>query len=239
MLDALASRLQAIVLTGSLALYPAYQVIFNPVHLVWDLDNTLVCSLALMEEGKPATAAASLPPEAYFDQIDDDFPFDGEEPNTRTFWRPGAKAALQFLSLFTSQHVYTAAQASYTENILRRLDPGSKMFKSVTHRDLVPHHDYHSGAPIGKDLARVPALSTEGQLARAILLDDRVYNFTPQPGNGLHVQPYEDVSRASQEWEMARVCLIAIVATLFPGDLRPLLRHFRSKEHKEKFPEIE
>jgi hypothetical protein len=64
-------------------------------------------------------------------QIDDDFPFEGSEPNTRTTFRPFAKAALAYLGLFCTQHVFTAAQQTYTQNIMERLDPHARIFATV------------------------------------------------------------------------------------------------------------
>jgi hypothetical protein len=65
----------------------------RPLHLVWDLDNTLLLSITPLDKGVAATE--TLPAERWFDQIDDDFPYTGSEPNTRTTFRPGARAALR------------------------------------------------------------------------------------------------------------------------------------------------
>jgi len=37
----------------------------------------------------------------------------------------------RFCGLFCTQHVFTAAQGSYTQNILDRLDPGGTIFETV------------------------------------------------------------------------------------------------------------
>jgi len=200
------------------------QAKMRPLHLVWDLDNTLLLSLTPLEKGVTATKMVS--PARYFDQIDDDFPAADGTANTRTTFRPGAKAVLQFLGLFCTQHVFTAAQGSYTQNILQRLDPDASIFASVTHRDLVPHHDHDKRASVGKDLSVM--LNVAYLPARAILFDDRVANFTPQRDNGLHVRSYDDVNRI--DWEMARLCFIASLAFLSP-DVRPVLQFFRSSQH--------
>ncbi len=72
----------------------------------------------------------------HFDQIDDDFPYDEKTllPNTRTYFRPGAIAALNICSLFGVLHVYTAAQETYTNNILAELDKDRGLFSKVLHR---------------------------------------------------------------------------------------------------------
>ena len=228
-----ASRLQGALLAGSAACYATYQAVFDPPHLVWDLDHTLLCSVTPLEQGKSATSPDANEKVDYFDQIDDDFPYDEGTPNTRTFWRPGARAALRFTGTFATQHVYTAAQATYTDNIMQHLDPDSRIFASVTHRDMVPHHDYHRSASVGKDLTKVPAIPAD--LSRTILFDDKVYNFTPQPENGIQVKSYKHAPGGQQDWEIARLCLISVLALLVPGDVRPLLRNFRSDEQRSKF----
>jgi len=117
---------------------------------------------------------------SYFDQIDDDFPYEGSAPNTRTFWRPGARAALAACGIFATQHVFTAAQDTYTANIMRELDGSA--FATVTTRDGVP-----SCVKRGKDLSLVVDRSD-----RSLLFDDRAKNFRPQRGrNGVLVKPYD------------------------------------------------
>eukprot|EP00873_Tetraselmis_striata_P014365 jgi/Tetstr1/434629/TSEL_023720.t1 len=228
------ARLQAALLLGAGAGWGAYQAAHHPLHLVWDLDHTLLLSITPLDAGQVATATAKRAPDTYFDQIDDDFPFTPDVPNTRTCWRPGAHAALRFCGLFATQHVFTAGQATYCSNIIDRLDPEGSIFATITHRDMVPHHDYHTAVPVGKDLTRVPQLVEAGALpCRTILFDDRLANFTPQPRNGLAVAPYTDVG--VPDWELARLCLVAFLALLAP-DIRPVLQAFRSREQDAKFP---
>ena len=193
--------------------FGTYKSQTDPVHLFWDLDNTLLCSITPIptisdlrddggtscdgEDGKPTSKCpvspsniVSLLPTApsldYFDQIDDDFPYDAETlaPNTRTFWRPGARAALKLCSCFAVIHVYTAAQGTYTANILDALDPDRNLFGKgarIIHRD-----DYPQIVRNGKDLR----VGTDN-MQRAILFDDRVKNFEPQNHkNGIPVVPF-------------------------------------------------
>ena len=93
---------------GGGGLWAAFQAKYRPLHIVWDLDNTLLLSLTPLSKGVAATK--NLPAERYFDITDDDFPFVEGQPNTRTTFRPGARAALAFLGIFCTQHVFTAAQ---------------------------------------------------------------------------------------------------------------------------------
>eukprot|EP00527_Entomoneis_sp_CCMP2396_P003187 CAMPEP_0198139590 /NCGR_PEP_ID=MMETSP1443-20131203/2878_1 /TAXON_ID=186043 /ORGANISM="Entomoneis sp., Strain CCMP2396" /LENGTH=132 /DNA_ID=CAMNT_0043801763 /DNA_START=105 /DNA_END=500 /DNA_ORIENTATION=- len=129
-------------------------------------------------------------------------------PNTRTFWRPGARTVLRILSRFCQLHVYTAAQGTYAKNIMDELDhPNSKLFVTVIHRDLVPHYDHDSQAARtqGKDLTVLFANNDDDALLtlpapRIVLLDDKVTNFIPQPANGLHVKPYKRASSRLLDW---------------------------------------
>jgi hypothetical protein len=122
-------------------------------------------------------------------------------------------------------------QGSYTQSILHRLDPDGCIFASVTHRDIVPHHDHDKRAKVGKDLSVM--LGAPPLPHRVILFDDRVANFTPQPANGVHVRSYDDV-QGRLDCEMARLCVIATLALLSP-DVRPVLQLFRSEYHHARF----
>ena len=206
---------------GGLFGYSHAKAKYDPPHLVWDLDNTILCSLTPLPSPNPTTTtvttttASTSNIDKYldsFDQIDDDFPFDkdGQTPNTRTYWRPGARTMLKFCSYFAVQHIYTTAQGTYTDNILNALDPSIRsLFQTIIHRDVAP-----SSVKKGKDLSlivKAVLLSDEVDQGkdmsnsmdntyvsssllnrRMVLFDDRVKNFTPQNGfNGIHVWPYQ------------------------------------------------
>jgi hypothetical protein len=190
------------------------------------------------KENKQSEAKQS---DDYFDQIDDDFPFENEHtPNTRTFWRPGARTALWACSLFATQHVYTAAQESYTNNIMKELDPQGRLFASVTHRDSRPEIVTH-----GKDLSAVLTTDTINCLHRALLFDDRVKNFDPQNGkHGIHVRKFQSPhqhdqtfgAKAREAMEMSRLVAASFTALIFT-DVRSVTRIFRSEEHSKRFPD--
>jgi hypothetical protein len=166
----------------------------------------------------------------HFDQIDDDFPFNPTtlEPNTRTYFRPGARAALQICSYFGILHVYTAAQESYTNNILKQLDPDRRLFDKVIHRD-----DYPAIVKEGKDLT----VGTD-RMDRAILFDDKVSNFQPQQfENGIRVLPYTSERVDGHSWtgylidiaEMARLVGISFWGSIhLSGDARKVVSYWRS-----------
>lgn len=235
--------------TGGITAYAVYQAKYDPPHLVWDLDATLLCSVTPLTSGTatPPLPGFSSKEDQWFDQIDDDFPFEEGVPNTRTYWRPGVRSLLQVLRVFTVQHVFTAAQESYTENILQQMD--RSLFATIVHRDLVPQ-------PSGKDLVETilrynhnnnhTTTASEALLQRCILLDDRTRNFTPQQGqNGVHVVPFDvtaftDPSRAGSSplvanyRELARWTAIAALALLVP-DVRTILPFFQSPDHQQRF----
>ena len=222
----------------------------DPVHVFWDLDITILCSVTPLPTTTDTTATAiddsdnirekdssshdkassssllssliPTPPTLHhFDQIDDDFPYNKStlEPNTRTYFRPGARTALYLCSKFAVCHVYTAAQETYTTNILNELDPTRELFKGfVLHRC-----DYPKIVKEGKDLTVVMMDGSNGgvggngdtndtdgdtredynnnnnnnedehaiRLERAILFDDKISNFIPQRyENGVSVKPF-------------------------------------------------
>jgi len=141
-----------------------------------------------------------------FDQIDDDFPSDAIANNTRTYWRPGARTALKLCSLFAVQHIYTTAQGTYTENILKQLDKNGinrSVFHTIIHRGIAP-----ASVKNGKDLRLIVEdidnkkrgrQQESSLLHRMILFDDRTNNFTPQEGrNGAHVLSF-DVAVVNKE----------------------------------------
>ena len=218
--------------------WAGYKSKTDPVHLFWDLDHTLLNSVTPLptktttstnndkirenNDSSDGRASSSLlssliptPPKLHhFDQIDDDFPYNKStlEPNTRTYFRPGAQTALYICSKFAICHVYTAAQESYTTNILNELDPTKELFKGfVLHRcdypkivkegkDLTVVMIDHSGG--GGDTDNTDAATREDhnnnendehaiRLERAILFDDKISNFIPQRyENGVSVIPF-------------------------------------------------
>uniref|UniRef100_A0A7S4JHH9 FCP1 homology domain-containing protein n=1 Tax=Odontella aurita TaxID=265563 RepID=A0A7S4JHH9_9STRA len=214
-----ATRRTLLAITGGLGGYGVYKAQADPPHIYWDLDNTILCSIT-PRPPDDHPILSNISPSRYFDQIDDDFPFEEGTPNTRTYWRPGARASLKLCGfLGARQHVYTAAQGTYTANILLELDPDGTIFDSVTHRDVIPQ-------PNGKDLAVV----TES-LDRSLLFDDRASNFRPQGGeNGVLVPKYEDVAGSSDAGEVLEMAkLVGVVAmALLAKDARDVAQLFSS-----------
>lgn len=246
--------------TSGLTGFAAYKSQTDPVHVFWDLDHTILCSISPKPINNsydnplsdlnhsdnhaqskcpvsPSNLAAKIlpkPPDLrHFDQIDDDFPYDAETlaPNTRTYFRPGAQMALKLCSYFAIPHVYTAAQESYTNNILDELDPDRSLFDKVIHRDEFPQIVRE-----GKDL-RVGA----DNMQRAILFDDKLKNFEPQNfENGIAVVPFTSggVAKCNNgSWtaylkeikEMSRLVGIAFWSTVhFSGDARKVVGWVRS-----------
>lgn len=226
-------------MTSGLVGYGAYKSRTDPVHLFWDLDHTILCSItplpAADADADAAPGGAAMPPAPpgldFFDQIDDDFPYDPEAPapNTRTFWRPGARSALTLCSCFAVMHIYTAAQKTYTTNVLNDLDPDGRLFSTrVIDRD-----DRPQIVKEGKDLRA----GTSG-MRRAILFDDKVKNFEPQNHeNGVAVVPFTTARVAEcKEWdgylqevkEMSRLVGIGFWSSVhFSGDVRKVVARVR------------
>ena len=207
-----------------------------------DLDHTILCSISPIptdiipkdneQTSKCPVAPSNLlsllpsaPKLQFFHQIDDDFPYNKEtlDPNTITYIRPGAQMALKLCNKFGVIHVYTAAQGSYTNNILNVLDPNRTLFTEVLHRC-----DYPQILDVGKDLE----IATK-DIHRAILFDDRISNFKPQNyQNGVVVVPFNanKVAKCNEgSWvaylqevkEMTRLVGIAFWSHVhYSGDVR-------------------
>lgn len=247
--------------TSGLFAFAGYKSQFDPVHIFWDLDHTILCSISPIpdhgNEGSnsipkqnnntsskcpvaPSNVASLLlppPPKLnYFDQIDDDFPYDDRSltPNTRTYFRPGAQLALKLCNIFGTIHVYTAAQESYTNNIVNDLKNSDYriMFQEVLHRDAFPLI-----VSEGKDLN---VAGDRYNLQRSILFDDKQSNFRPQNyENGIAVAPFtpERVQKIRDgSWivyleelkEMSRLVGIAFwSSTHFSGDARRVVAWVR------------
>eukprot|EP01082_Thalassiosira_pseudonana_P007474 g7054.t1 g7054 contig23:1760911-1761789(-) len=198
-------RRAALAGTTGLTGFATFKANTDPIHLFWDLDHTILCSISpLPDGGAPA------------------------RPNTRTYFRPGARAALQICSYIGILHVYTAAQESYTNNILKQLDPDRRLFDKVIHRD-----DYPATVKEGKDLT----VGTD-RMDRAILFDDKVSNFQPQQfENGISVLPYTSERVDGHSWtgylidiaEMARLVGISFWGSIhLSGDARKVVSYWRS-----------
>ena len=205
----------------------------RPLHIVWDLDATLLCSICPIAKAPPG-----LPKGCFFDQVDDDFPFAPGELNTRTVWRPGARFWLRALDIIAIQHIYTAAQATYTQNILREIERAPCVarglcpptpFASVIHRDCELGRDHLQH---GKDISHAIGAG-DSKLKRALLFDDRVRNFRPQPRNGVHVKAFTatDVEFGGDK-EILRLVGIALLA-FFAPDVREVTAWFRTARHDE------
>ena len=242
MASAIVNVRRRILLLGSAGCYATYKAKYDPPHLIWDLDNTLLCSVTpIPPSSTHRGVAVSEGRFEFFDQIDDDFPFENGKENTRTYWRPGARMAPKVFEAFMVQHVFTAAQATYTENILEQMEDDRSLFSTVIHRDSVPQ-------PKGKDLQKTINACRESYpnlgLDRCILFDDRARNFRPQNGeNGLHVRPFQVGKVAEQRVlreyaEIARWMGIAILVLLAP-DARSVLPFFRSDDHRKRFSKTE
>lgn len=107
--------------SGLLA-FASYKSQSDPVHIFWDLDHTILCSISPIPDNQDSEGNSDIPKQNnnsskcpvapsnlvslllppppklhHFDQIDDDFPYDDKTlaPNTRTYFHPGALLALK------------------------------------------------------------------------------------------------------------------------------------------------
>lgn len=222
--------LGALGLGAAAGLAIAYRAITNPIHVVWDLDAVLISSQTPFEE-----AVTKFPPSRFpdsFDQVDDDFPFEGK-PNTRTFWRPGAKLLVTLLRPFAVQYVFTSAQGSYCQNVVNQLDPNGNIFLKVVHRDMFPPSQL---GKTGKNIAPLFGLDSGkliGEAARrAILLDDQPRYHKSQPQNGLLVHPFTDVRDGDNFDETIRMGWV-LWQCFFASDVRKVLAAYQTKELKK------
>jgi len=246
--------------SGLLA-FASYKSQSDPVHIFWDLDHTILCSISPIPDNQDSEGNSDIPKQNnnsskcpvapsnlvslllppppklhHFDQIDDDFPYDDKTlaPNTRTYFRPGALLALKLCNMFGTIHVYTAAQETYTNNILNELKNSYYriVFQEVLHRDQFPLI-----VSEGKDLNVV---GDRYNLHRSILFDDRTSNFRPQNyENGIAVVPFapERVQKILDgSWivyleelmEMSRLVSIAFwSSTHLSGDVRRVVAWVR------------
>ena len=119
----------------SLGSFAAYRRMTDPLDVFFDLDHTILCSVTPLPITDENGGGRNL---QWFDQIDDDFPYEANSPNTRTYLRPLSTATIYFCSVIGRVHVYTAAQKTYTDNILKVIDPHRTLFGQVLHRDSHP-----------------------------------------------------------------------------------------------------
>jgi hypothetical protein len=201
-----------------------YQVFFNPLHIVWDLDAVLISSQ------HPLTKAREEFPDTdftdFFDQVDDDFPFTPGTPNTRTYWRPGAKWLVWALRPFTIQYVFTSAQGSYCSNVVDDIDPDRSIFKRIFHRDQFPDRHLQKN---GKDILAL--VESEQLLKRSILFDDQLRYHKARPCNGVLVDPYVDVREGNSWGEVLRMVWI-ICQCFFAPDVRTVLCRTHPKKYR-------
>ena len=222
----------AVVGLGTAGIYVAWRAVRNPIHVVWDLDAVVISSQCPLVEAVEKFPAAQF--SNYFDQIDDDFPFQEGIPNTRTFWRPGVRLLITLLRPFAIQYVFTSAQATYCDNVMKRLDPTHSIFRQVIHRDIF--EPPHQLGRIGKDIAPLLGLESlndktkkaKALAQRAILLDDQPRYHKAQPQNGLLVKPFVDVKEGDNYTEVLRIGWV-LCHCFFAHDVRSVLTCYKGK----------
>lgn len=100
-------------MTGGISAYGVYKANYDPPHLVWDLDETLLHSVCPIEQALTSEVHPS-DSNRFFDQIDDDFPFKKGTPNTgdQVPDKPSGSADLSVISM-SSQQPRVLTQKTY------------------------------------------------------------------------------------------------------------------------------
>lgn len=203
------------------------------LQVVWDLDMTLIHSTHITTHADPSlrTTIIGHGPN-WLTHIDDDL------MEFQTHARPCARVVLLLCSLFTDQHVFTAASRGYMENCLAWLDPHGQQTAART------ESQGPSSASPPKPLFRVRMSATEvpkpdrknlrllnlphDHMRRAVLVEDNVKYCVHQPHNCIIVRRFK---RPAKPRDAKGVCgdldLWYVLWTLFwlalSGDVRPHL----------------
>ena len=200
----------------------------NPLHIIWDLDYTILASHSLPKCNDKYSI--KIYPD-YFDQIDDDYPFQDNIPNTRTWFRQYAKLVINILSYMCYQHIFTSAQETYTCNILKALkeQTGNEYFKIIKHRDLYPPLFLRNGKSIFEIINGLTNNKNKRLLLakRTLLFDDQIRYLRLYPYNGILVKPYKDVLTTYQDYEMIKIFILIIICHMF-SDVRLVVKNLRN-----------
>lgn len=164
----------------------ARYVKFSRMHIVWDLDRTLIVSETLERELPAEQAVTVLATDADgrgIEHVDDDC------IRFHTVMRPWASFVLRFLHVMgAKQYVYTAATDGYMRNVCSMLDAHGTLF--VDHLSITQTPNLVS---VGKRI-RLFEERTRGQHAgfayeHALLVDDGLRYHKAQPQQGILCTP--------------------------------------------------
>lgn len=172
--------------------------------LVLDLDETLI-----------RVCCDGVHHNRQLGQVDFRLPIDvGLRPKVSTFdcgvsIRPGMERFLDWIQdrreagLIEGPWIYTTSTPNYTKALLRRIDPGGKIFAMrVLTRDACSP----SRLPgfFLKDLGRVPPKEDSGAAQRKLLVDNNPVSFVINPENSVLVRDW--LGDNPDDTELDRVC---------------------------------
>jgi len=148
--------------------------------VVLDLDETLVHTTDISgqyssaQHGSPALRSAQ--PESFVVTVN------GETLLVRK--RPGVDEFLAQAAALFDLYVYTAGEEDYAAEVLSKLDPSGRIFRSHFYRSSCIHN-VSSGEYL-KDLNIVPGMN----LRRGVLVDNNPISFSMQPNNGILIESF-------------------------------------------------
>jgi hypothetical protein len=171
--------------------------LFHPLHLVWDLDQTLIRSVQRSQTGKPQKEEIFCSCWNKMYHIDDD------GITFETFMRPHARWLLSlFFLLRIKQYVFTSASQGYMNNVVTFLDPWGWIFESKKMW-------YEKGMDLtkGKDISLLSPFIT---LKNALLIDDNPkYHQAHRPGYLIAPFDKDDHALLHVGWKILQ-CLFVI-----------------------------
>jgi len=200
---------------GALLLFVVFVVFvigtLHPLHIVWDLDDTVIKSDHICNVTDQTLKCTILSQHSYhFEHIDDDL------MHFKTRIRPHARPVLFLLSLVSRQYIFTAASRGYMENVARVVDPRGNIFTKKLSSSDFPKGTLRNGKDI-RLLVDNPK--------RTILIDDNILYHRSQPTNGVHARAFNTDDR-----ELLRICFI-LLRCLFVADVRDVLRRYHTEEY--------
>ena len=137
------------------------------LNLVFDLDNTLICSTKY-ERIKNTKIYKQ-------DYVYDDN-YDSEDKKYYVWKRPYSYQIVKFLSLFNNLHLYTRVKKNYADNILENIFPKIEFKNKLYREDMVNN---------GKDLDKI-----KGNDDMKIIFDDKKNNYVNKNNNFYHIRYY-------------------------------------------------
>ena len=171
--------------------------------------------------------ASSAPPLTLVLDLDETLVHLDEGPKGHEFLvRPHVSEFIALMSRDFELVVFTAAERSYADWILDRID----LQRQISHRLYHEHTKPQEGVYL-KDLCRLGR-----DLAKVIIVDNTPHNFYLQPDNGIYIKTWHNDPCDVALLQLAR--LLSSIARQAPQDVRAALRKIHNKfENKRSLAE--